>query len=191
MADIQVLSVNYADEVIFLHLHLIDKNLFLEEKDISKIWNIDLKTLSVQRERLIENRHFKIIKIKNINLDQNNNLYIWNFNGLIRLAIYLQKDDVLEFIENIEKKIEPHQQNNKIGQFWNDIENILQKKLEEISDKGSLAELEKLIAILSKFEREKNSNNERRDGSFKQMAKDIFEDAFKTVSNSSSNSNFK
>ncbi len=174
----------------FLHIYFLDGEYYFEEKEILKVFNLKVENIINLREKLIENRHFKNLKIANLDNSNFDNLVLLNNSGIIRIAVFLQKNEIVELLEKIERSEilkdlnRENNEKNRLDEVWLGIETILKKQLNNISENGSLTDLEKLILIIGKFGREKNMSSYKKESNFKQVAIDIFEEAFKTVLNS-------
>ena len=163
-----ITPIFYKNSIIYFHQSNSYKWL-LDENSVIKLFKIDIFQLSKIKNRLEKDKHLILEKI------DGGEITLWSRKGVIKLAYILNSETAFDIVDNFED-IEFQNQEP----IFNELENILQNRLSEISKNGSFSDIENFINTLSTFVKEKNRFS-KKDSGMKNMFFDIFEDALKSV----------
>ncbi|EJF07414.1 hypothetical protein ThvES_00004970 [Thiovulum sp. ES] len=124
--------------------------------------------------RVRENVDFLFLELLQFPENKKTKTLFWTRRGSIKIAYLLKNEkslDIIDFLEEIEFKDE----NNAISE----IEDVLNDKLKDIKKGKSLQEIEDYIGTLSKFLRNKEFLQMKKEGGIKGFLLEFFDDAIK------------
>jgi len=170
-----ITPIFYKNQIIYFHQSDSYKWL-IDEKSLIKLFQVQVEKLIEIQNKLDKDKHFISEKVVNIETKKSDQITLWSRKGVIKVAYLLNSQQAFDIVDDLED-IELIRKES----MFRDVENILHKRLSEISKNGTFKDIEDFVGTLSTFLKERDRFSNKKDMGMKSMLFDIFEDALKTV----------